>query len=263
MRKSISRKIRFEVFKRDSFKCQYCGKAAPEVVLTIDHIKPVAKGGGNDIVNLITACDECNSGKSDRLLDDNAAVNKARTQLEKLQERREQLEMMMEWTEGLQDIKDDALNRLGERWSSLTPGFSLTEDGLRNIRQWMRRFGMQELYDAMGVAADQYLKRDPQGRLTHESVNRAFSKIAGICAVAKENREKPGLGDIYYIRGIVRNRFGYCDEDAAIELLRRAYDAGVAIAALRSLAKTARNWSGWRFEMEELIEAAEAEANNQ
>jgi 5-methylcytosine-specific restriction endonuclease McrA len=42
-RKSISKKIRFEVFKRDSFTCQYCGSKSPDVTLVIDHIMPVAK----------------------------------------------------------------------------------------------------------------------------------------------------------------------------------------------------------------------------
>ena len=46
-RKPLSKKIRFEVFKRDSFTCQYCGKSALDVVLELDHIKPVAKGGSN------------------------------------------------------------------------------------------------------------------------------------------------------------------------------------------------------------------------
>ncbi len=35
-RKSISKKIRFEIFKRDAFSCQYCGKSAPDVILHID-----------------------------------------------------------------------------------------------------------------------------------------------------------------------------------------------------------------------------------
>ena len=70
-RKTIGDKLRFEVFKRDQFKCQYCGKAAPDVVLNVDHINPVSKGGENDILNLVTSCEDCNSGKSDRLLSDN------------------------------------------------------------------------------------------------------------------------------------------------------------------------------------------------
>ena len=44
-RKTISKKIRFEVFKRDSFTCQYCGRMAPYIVLEVDHINAVANGG--------------------------------------------------------------------------------------------------------------------------------------------------------------------------------------------------------------------------
>ena len=67
-RKGISKSTRFEVFKRDSFTCQYCGKSAPDVVLEVDHINPVSKGGDNDISNLITACFDCNRGKKDKKL---------------------------------------------------------------------------------------------------------------------------------------------------------------------------------------------------
>lgn len=69
-RKSISKKLRFEVFKRDGFKCQYCGAAAPDVLLEVDHIQPISKEGDHDLLNLITACKPCNLGKSDRLLGD-------------------------------------------------------------------------------------------------------------------------------------------------------------------------------------------------
>jgi hypothetical protein len=63
-RKPITKKIRFEVFKRDSFTCQYCGATPPSATLHIDHINPVSGGGGNHIDNLITACISCNLGKS-------------------------------------------------------------------------------------------------------------------------------------------------------------------------------------------------------
>lgn len=62
-RKPIGKKLRFEIFKRDGFACQYCGSTPPEVVLHVDHIYPVAKGGDNDCKNLITACSSCNLGK--------------------------------------------------------------------------------------------------------------------------------------------------------------------------------------------------------
>lgn len=62
-RKSLSKKQRFEIFKRDSFTCQYCGRTPPEVILEVDHINPVINGGDNDPLNLITACFDCNRGK--------------------------------------------------------------------------------------------------------------------------------------------------------------------------------------------------------
>lgn len=55
-RKSISKKIRFEIFKRDKFTCQFCGNSAPNSILEIDHLNPVSKGGNNSILNLITSC---------------------------------------------------------------------------------------------------------------------------------------------------------------------------------------------------------------
>jgi hypothetical protein len=61
--RSISKKLRFDVFKRDRFVCQYCGTHPPEAVLEVDHIIAVASGGTDDPTNLITACLGCNRGK--------------------------------------------------------------------------------------------------------------------------------------------------------------------------------------------------------
>ena len=65
---AITVRTRFEVFKRDGFTCQYCGRKSPEVVLEADHIVPASQGGGDDVVNLRTSCWECNRGKSDKPL---------------------------------------------------------------------------------------------------------------------------------------------------------------------------------------------------
>lgn len=71
-RKNPSKRLRFEVFKRDCFTCQYCGKQPPDVVLEADHVDPVAAGGATTIDNLITACEDCNAGKADRALGERA-----------------------------------------------------------------------------------------------------------------------------------------------------------------------------------------------
>lgn len=67
-RKPITKTVRFEVFKRDGFTCLYCGAHPPAVILHVDHIHPVSKGGTSDPDNLATSCEDCNQGKSARLL---------------------------------------------------------------------------------------------------------------------------------------------------------------------------------------------------
>ncbi len=63
----ITQSVRFEVFKRDGYRCQICGRdRADGAKLVVDHIVPVAKGGKSTMDNLQTLCFECNSGKSDR-----------------------------------------------------------------------------------------------------------------------------------------------------------------------------------------------------
>jgi len=63
--------MRFEILKRDEFRCQYCGATPQEgVVLVIDHIYPKSKGGSNKMDNLITACQICNGGKKDAILEE-------------------------------------------------------------------------------------------------------------------------------------------------------------------------------------------------
>lgn len=64
----LSNKRRFEIFQRDGFKCQYCGKGPPETVLEVDHIHPRSAGGTDEDSNLRTACWGCNSGKGARQL---------------------------------------------------------------------------------------------------------------------------------------------------------------------------------------------------
>lgn len=66
---AVSKKLRFEVFKRDGFTCQYCGGHPPNKVLEADHVIAKSKGGLDDINNLVTSCFDCNRGKSDRSLD--------------------------------------------------------------------------------------------------------------------------------------------------------------------------------------------------
>lgn len=61
---AVSKRVRFEVMRRDGNACRYCGAMAPEAKLTIDHVMPTALGGSDDPGNLVTACRDCNAGKT-------------------------------------------------------------------------------------------------------------------------------------------------------------------------------------------------------
>lgn len=76
---SVSKRLRYEILRRDGFTCRYCGASAPDVALEVDHIIPVALGGTDNPRNLVAACVDCNSGKassapdSDHIADADAA----------------------------------------------------------------------------------------------------------------------------------------------------------------------------------------------
>ena len=61
---AVSKRLRYEVLRRDNHACRYCGGTAPDVVLTVDHVVPTALGGSDEPGNLVAACRDCNSGKS-------------------------------------------------------------------------------------------------------------------------------------------------------------------------------------------------------
>ena len=217
-RKGLSKKLRFEVFKRDSFKCQYCGRTAPDTILEVDHIKPVKDGGTNDISNLITSCKDCNIGKGARLLSDDAVIQKQRQQLEELNERREQLEMMMKWREGLMDLEKQQMKIVDDHFYSLT-GYTLNENGYKDYKKALRQFGLQLLLDSIEESASQYLVRDNSGKATLKSVEKVFRYALKICRVKVLEKEKPYIKDLFYIRGILRKRLPRIVEWQALNLL--------------------------------------------
>ena len=67
-RKVISPKLRYEIFKRDGFKCLFCGISGNGTILNADHIIPVDKGGEDTMENLQTLCVRCNIGKGTDLI---------------------------------------------------------------------------------------------------------------------------------------------------------------------------------------------------
>lgn len=257
-RKALSKKIRFEVFKRDKFTCQYCGQKAPDIVLHVDHIDPVAGGGGNDIINLITSCFDCNSGKSDRKLDDNSVVEKQRRQLELLQERREQIELMLEWKKSLATFDNDVNEMIVEYINSKIKPLGLNDNGKKSVSEWLKKFTTEKILDGIDEAAKKYLKYE-NGEIGEESAEVFLSKIAGVIVV----KEMPLLKQkIAYTKGIARNRFGYWDDRKGAIILNNYLNALKDYGwndeqllkdienEVMPMTKEANNWSQWKNTLE-------------
>ena len=246
-RKNIPNKLRFEVFKRDSFTCQYCGQSAPNVVLEVDHLLPVSKGGDNDILNLITSCWTCNNGKSNILLTDNTMLEKQKAQLNELNEKRLQLEMMIEWRESLNNLDDDIAQKIADYFGNQA-NCDVNETGLKKIKQWTKKFSYQQILEAVELSVNQYVKKG-----TNDETNKAFDMVPRICAAKKRQTETgEDLSHLYYIRGILRNRV-YCNDQVAIQLLKEANELCIAESELKEIALTSANWTEWRETMQELI----------
>lgn len=256
-REAISKKLRFEIFKRDKFTCQYCGGKAPDVVLNVDHIEPVAHGGSNEVLNLITSCFSCNSGKSDRKLSDSSVVEKQRKQLELLAERREQIELMLEWKKSLSNFENDIVNMISDYINSKIAPRSLNVNGKISVSNWLKKYETEKILDAIDISAKQYLKYE-NGEIDIESIEMFFNKIGGIIVVKSLPPIKQKLA---FIKGIARNKFSYWDDKKGsiilsnyIKQLENHYDEENLLEDLENevlkMTKDAKNWSEWRNTLE-------------
>ena len=71
-RAKMSVSVRFTVLERDRFTCKTCGRSplsGDPIKLHVDHIYPVSLGGKTHVDNLHTLCNECNLGKSDKVIE--------------------------------------------------------------------------------------------------------------------------------------------------------------------------------------------------
>jgi hypothetical protein len=255
-RPGISPKLRFEIFKRDKFTCQYCGRAAPDVLLQVDHIQPVSKEGATDLLNLITSCKDCNAGKGNRELSDDSILQKQKAQLDELQARREQIEMMLQWQKELIKVDADAVSEVALLWQELVPGYQLNDNGLGNLKRIIQRFGITKTVEAMRLSAQTYLVLK-DGKATSDSVEKSWDYVTRIAAARQVAEEKPYMQELYYIRGILRNRCPSCRQDIAMDLLEEAVHSGVSTDLLKRLARNARNWSQWQDDMRIVIKEAQ------
>ena len=236
-RTGLSKRTRFEVFKRDQFRCQYCGASAPDVILVVDHIQAVADGGANDLLNLLTACDPCNAGKSDVALADTTAVKKQLTQIRVLAERREQMAMLVAWRDGLHALEQEKVDILVARANERLFVFDkhLNERGVESVRGWLKKFGFDSALHGIQQAC------------TTDGVDALIAQMERFAAAAAKVAREPELRDFWRIRALMRaRRFNYGPEWAPIEDMRRSFRVGYSVEHLTRAAQEAEDYDHFR-----------------
>jgi hypothetical protein len=171
----MTKTIRFEVFKRDGFRCQYCGKTPPEVTLEVDHIQPRSKNGTDDINNLLTSCFDCNRGKRDVVLE--RVPNSIAINLEVLKEKELQLKEYNRFIQKIQRRVQLECKDVDKIFNSYHAKWCLSEKFQNSsLRTFLNRLPKEDVIEAMHNAC-QYMERKhgPDSRLE------AISYFCGIC----------------------------------------------------------------------------------
>jgi len=172
---AISKKQRFEIFKRDGFACQYCGRKPPEITLELDHINPRARQGKDEIENLITACFDCNRGKGKIPLE--KIPNTLATNLGKLKEKELQLKEYNKFLARVEKRIQVDIEEIDEIYKSYFPKWQLSER-FKNVslKRFLKLLPKQIIVDAMHLACHNMLRN-----AEHDPSGEATSYFCGIC----------------------------------------------------------------------------------
>ena len=164
---SISKRLRFEIFKIDNFSCRYCGRTPPSVILEIDHIIPVSKGGKDNKENLITACFDCNRGKTNILL-----MEKNKNSLEIIKEREAQIKafnkLLMKQRQRFDNEADEINKIFSKFWNN---EYSLSDKGLLSVKKFLKKLPFAIVLEAAEIATTKNLIIK----------NQEFQYFCGIC----------------------------------------------------------------------------------
>lgn len=153
-RKNISKRVRFDIFKRDGFVCHYCGAHPPEILLHVDHIVAVANGGENDFDNLVTSCESCNLGKGARSL--NVVPQSLSDKAKQIAEREAQLAGYHAIMEARRDRVEDELWRVAEVIEPGSAKEGMSRQWTASIRRFNESLGVHKVLDAAEIARAKY-----------------------------------------------------------------------------------------------------------
>lgn len=148
---ALSKKKRFDVLKRDSFTCQYCGAKTPDVLLEVDHIIPKSKNGSDSIDNLVTSCFDCNRGKAANEL--HCIPETLKIKMEAIEAKRKQYLQYKRLLKKQEKLFNDELNEVDEIYNSYFNEYVLSDRFKKqSVAKFIKAIGVDQVKDAMNRA---------------------------------------------------------------------------------------------------------------
>ena len=147
---TVSKKTRFEVLKRDGFKCVYCGATPTGSALQVDHVVPQSKGGNDDPSNLVTACEPCNNGKRARPLEDRTLKSNVATEAD--EEHIEQIRSYLKLQKKIVKARDHVAGVLVDEWKNRIGCDPLPSVVVR-FPAIIDEFGFDKIVEAISIVA--------------------------------------------------------------------------------------------------------------
>ena len=215
--------MRFEVLKRDGFQCRYCGARAPDVMLEVDHIDPVSLGGSDDFLNLTTACQDCNRGKSNIPLDEHQALQAQVTEIERIEGSAAGLDDLRRRRAEADELIEMQIDAIEEAIEG-HPDFSLSETGRKTVKRWLKQDSVEALMTAVDAAAVSYL--GSPGEVTDRDFERFISKVPAVAAFRRiHGKKSEAYRKAIYAAAIMRNRFEDFNEDFFTDAYTEMFEA--------------------------------------
>ena len=246
---NLSPSLRRIILERDEFTCTECGQQVPKVLLYIDKILSPetedAFAGQPEEDKYTCLCESCYK-QAHGHLQFKAATRTA--------ERRQQLEMMVEWRRENRCLASDANAYLIDYINGKIEPYSLTKQGAQNVRKAIRKSNFTTALDAIDETFDHYVTYDKGEDINKASVDEFLSKIGGYLYI---NSLPPVEKEMYHILNSCKSRFRWWDQQTAKGLVLNYIDAlreqgwsedrileDLKTELLRA-SNEQRNWSQW------------------
>jgi hypothetical protein len=175
--------------------------------------------------------------------------------IDELEERLQQLKMLINWRKGMLNIRKQQLTNLITYWEDKIPDFETNNDQKKFLAAYISKYSSDEIMAAMDMTVDKFIKFNDDGTIDRTSILTAFSKIPEICQTKTEivnAHETDGLQRIH--NQLEKGIGGFFDSNRANQWLNYARSWEVPIDDLFKMASSVKSWTEFSVNIDKMVE---------